>query len=288
MILRIFYRLLYSGVLNIIPDKLMISIQFRLLLGRKMNWRNPKTYNEKLNWLKLNDASERYSVYVDKYKVRNYISRTIGEKYLVPLLGVWSSFDEIDWKLLPERFVLKCNHGSHCLIICTNKSTFDLQSAKKKFKDWMNRNWFWLYREKPYKNIVPCIIAEHFIGNGDFVPEDYKVFCYHGVPTLVRVDVGRYTEKVTYNYYTTDWERSELQFTETSNEVTPRPMCLDEMLRLSAVLAKEFKHVRVDWYVVNGKLYFGEMTFYNSAGYDADFIKYDDDLQFGKYLQLDD
>lgn len=286
MILRIFYRLLYSGLLNFIPDRLMVSIQFRLLLGRKMNWKDPKTYNEKLNWLKLNDESERYAKYVDKYQVRNFIAQTIGEEYLVPSLGVWSSFDDIDWETLPDCFVLKCNHGSHCLTICTDKKSFDTKSAKKKFDSWLKRNWYWLYRERPYKNIVPCIIAEKFIGKKGVVPEDYKVFCYNGVPHLVRVDVGRYSDDVTYNYYTTDWKRSDLQFTKTSEEDTQRPTCLDEMLRQSAVLAKDFRHVRVDWYVVDGKLYFGEMTFYNAAGYDTDFIRYEDDLRFGANLQL--
>lgn len=286
MILRLFYRLLYAGWLNFIPDKMMVSLQFRLLLGRKMHWSQPKTYNEKLNWLKLYDNSEEYSRYVDKYQVRDYISETIGDRYLVPLLGVWSSFDAIDWSTLPERFVLKCNHGSHCSIICTDKNELDLKGAKKKFDSWMRRNWYWLYRERPYKKIVPCIIAEQFLGKGDVVPEDYKVFCYDGVPKLIRVDVGRFSSGVTYNYYTTDWERSELQFTKTSDEPTPRPDCLEEMLRLSAVLSKNFKHVRVDWYVVDGSLYFGEMTFYNSAGYDPDFIKYEDDLKFGQDLHL--
>lgn len=286
MILRVFYRLLYSGFLNFLPDKVLISIQFRLLLGRKMNWKSPKTYNEKLNWLKLNDRSEEYSRYVDKYAVRTYIADKIGAEYLVPLLGDWSSFDEIDWNTLPDRFVLKCNHGSHCSIVCTDKSSLDINSARGKFNSWMKRNWYWLYREKPYKNIVPRIIAEKFIGTNDIVPEDYKVFCYDGVPKLIRVDVGRYSDDVTYNYYDTDWERSDLQFTKISETPTPRPECLSEMLRLSGILSSGFKHVRVDWYVVEGKLYFGEMTFYNAAGYDPDFIKYEDDLQFGHYLNL--
>ncbi len=264
----------------------MVSIQFRLLLGRKMDWKEPKTFNEKLNWLKLNDGSENYGKYVDKYQVRDFIAQTIGDEYLVPLLGVWSSFDEIDWAALPDCFVLKCNHGSHCLAICTDKKTFDVKEAKKNFDSWMKRNWYWLYRERPYKDILPCIIAEKFIGKENVVPEDYKVFCYNGVPSLVRVDVGRYSDDVTYNFYTTDWERSDLQFTKMSRFDTSRPTCLDEMLQKSAVLAKDFKHVRVDWYVVDGKLYFGEMTFYNAAGYDTDFIRYEDDLRFGANLQL--
>lgn len=288
MILKVFYRLLYYGLLNFLPDKVLISIQFRLLLGRKLNWKSPKTYNEKLNWLKLNEKSEEYSRYVDKYSVRAFITEKIGSEYLVPLLGDWSSFDEIDWNSLPDKFVLKCNHGSHCSIVCTDKSALDTESVRGKFNSWMKRNWYWLYREKPYKNITPRIIAEKFIGTDDRVPEDYKVFCYDGVPKLIRVDVGRYSDSVTYNYYNTDWGRSDLQFTRISDEPTPCPECLNEMLSLSSVLASGFKHVRVDWYVVDGKLYFGEMTFYNSAGYDPDFIKYEDDLQFGRYLNIFD
>lgn len=288
MILRLFYRLLYWNLLDFIPDKWMISLQFRLFLGRNMNWKRPETYNEKLNWLKLYDnKAESYSKYVDKYEVRKFIADTIGDVYLVPLLGVWNKFEDIDFALLPDKFVLKCNHGSHCSVICTDKAKFNYIHAEKSFKSWMKSNWYCFYREKPYKNITPCIIAETFIGNdNNDVPEDYKVFCTDGIPQIIRVDVNRYKSDVTYNYYTTDWHRSELQFTPVSEIDTPRPDCLEQMLELSSRIAFGLKHVRVDWYVVDGNLYFGEMTFYNAAGYDTDFIKYNDDLRFGRLLNL--
>lgn len=288
MILKIFYRLLYANLLNFIPDKLMVRLQFRLLLGRSIDINLPQTYNEKLNWLKLYDSgAEDYSKYVDKLAVRVFISETIGDDFLIPLIGSWDSFDDIDFSLLPAKFVLKCNHGSHCSVICTDKTKFEYKQSRLKFKSWLKRNWYFLYREKPYKNIKPCILAEVYMGDdNNNVPEDYKVFCFDGVPKIIRVDVNRYKSNVTYNYYTTSWERSELQFTPVSESETPCPKCLDQMLEKSALLSKGFKHVRVDWYVIKGSLYFGEMTFYNAAGYDPDFVKYEDDLLFGKMLVL--
>ena len=287
MIVRLFYWLLYHNCLNFIPDKWMISIQFRIFLNRKMNWKYPQTYNEKLNWLKYHENFLEYHRYVDKYEVRKYVAERVGEQYLVPLLGVWDSAEDIDFSLLPEKFVLKCNHGSHCSIICTEKSRLDISDVLLKMSKWMKMNWYWFYREKPYRYVRPRILAEKFMGNdNNDIPVDYKVFCSDGIPQIIRADVDRFKDSVSYNYYTLDWERSSLQFTKISDEELSRPICLTEMLDLSARLSQGFKHVRVDWYVVGDKLYFGEMTFYNAAGYDTDFIRYEDDLAFGRMLNL--
>ena len=274
-----------NKVSRILPDKLYLSLLFYHHFHRWMDWKNPKTFNEKLQWLKLHDRRPEYTRMVDKYLVRNHIKETIGEQYLIPLLGHYKKFEEIDFDCLPNQFVLKCNHGSHCSMICRNKNSFNMEKARQNFKGWLKKNYFWVYREYPYKNVKPCIVCEKFMTNDGEVPEDYKVFCFDGQPQLVRVDVGRFTD-CTYNFYTLEWKRSEIMMGPLSIKDTPRPDCLDEMLSLSSILSKGIKHLRVDWYVVKGKLYFGELTFYNAGGFDTDFSTYDDYFKCCEFLCL--
>ena len=269
---------------RILPDKLYLSLLFYHHFHRWMDWKNPKTFNEKLQWLKLHDRKPEYTRMVDKYLVRDYIKEMIGEQYLIPLLGHFEKFDDIDFKQLPNQFVLKCNHGSHCSMICQDKDSFNKDEARQNFDRWLKKNYFWVYREYPYKNVRPCIVCEKFMSNDGGVPEDYKVFCFDGVPQLIRVDLGRFVD-CTYNFYTTDWKRSEIKRGACSSEDTECPECLQEMLELSAKLSKGIKHLRVDWYVIQGKLYFGELTFYNAGGF-SHFSTYEDDLKCGEFLRL--
>ena len=274
-----------STISKILPDKLYLSLLFYHHFHRWMDWKDPKTFNEKLQWLKLHDRKPEYTRMVDKYLVRDYIKEMIGEQYLIPLLGHYEKFDDIDFNQLPNQFVLKCNHGSHCSVICRDKDSFNKDEARKNFNRWLKKNYFWVYREYPYKNVQPCIVCEKFMSNNGGVPEDYKVFCFNGVPQLIRVDLGRFVD-CTYTFYTLDWERSEIRNGPASIKDTPRPDCLDEMLLLSSKLSKGIKHLRVDWYVVGGRLYFGELTFYNAGGFDMDFPSYWDDLKCGEFLRL--
>lgn len=278
-------RFLFRIFSRMLPDKLYLSLLFHYHFHRWINWKNPKTFNEKLQWLKLHDRRPEYTQMVDKYLVRDYIKEMIGEQYLIPLLGYYEKFEQIDFDRLPNQFVLKCNHGSHCSMICKDKDSFNVGEARQNFNRWLRKNYFWVYREYPYKNVRPCIICEEFMTNDGDVPEDYKVFCFDGEPQLVRVDVGRFTD-CTYNFYTLAWKRSEIKNGPLSIKDTPRPDCLDEMLSLSSILSKGIKHLRVDWYVVKGKLYFGELTFYNAGGFDIDFSTYEDDLKCGEFLHL--
>lgn len=278
-------KLLWGAISRILPDKLYLSLLFYHHFHRWMDWKNPKTFNEKLQWLKLHDRKPEYTRMVDKYLVRDYIKETIGEQYLIPLLGHYEKFDDIDFGQLPNQFVLKCNHGSHCSMICRDKDSFNKDEARKNFNRWLKKNYFWVYREYPYKNVHPSIVCEKFMSNDGSVPEDYKIFCFNGVPQLIRVDLGRFVN-CTYTFYTLEWKRSEIRNGPSSIEDTPRPVCLDEMLLLSSKLSKGIKHLRVDWYVVGGRLYFGELTFYNAGGFDTDFPSYEDDLKCGKFLLL--
>ena len=188
-----------NKVSRILPDKLYLSLLFYHHFHRWMDWKNPKTFNEKLQWLKLYDRKPEYTRMVDKYLVRDYIKEMIGEQYLIPLLGHYEKFDDIDFNQLPNQFVLKCNHGSHCSVICRDKDSFNKDEARKNFNRWLKKNYFWVYREYPYKNVQPCIVCEKFMSNNGGVPEDYKVFCFDGVPQLIRVDLGRFVD-CTYNF----------------------------------------------------------------------------------------
>src|SRR5690554_2911549 len=163
-----------KGLLNWIPDKHYLKLVYWGETGKKLNIKDPKTFNEKLQWLKLHDRKPEYSIYVDKYAVRSYIAKTIGKKYLIPLIVVYDSVEEIDWASLPDKFVLKCTHGSGSNIICPDKNKLDMEEAKKKLQKWMNKNWYWFGREWPYKKVKPRIICEELIKkkNGG-LPYDY-------------------------------------------------------------------------------------------------------------------
>ena len=277
-------RAILNKFTRFLSDRMYLSLLYYYHFHRWIDWKNPKTFNEKLQWLKLHDWRPEYTRMVDKYLVRDYIKEMIGEQYLIPLLGFYKKFEEIDFNCLPNQFVLKCNHGSHCSIICRDKNSFNAEEARQNFNRWLKKNYFWVYREYPYKNVEPCIVCEKFMTNDGDVPEDYKVFCFDGQPKLVRVDIKRNGNN-TYNLYTLDWKRSDIKYGDCFAKEIRRPICLDEMLTLSAKLSAGIKHLRVDWYVVQGKLYFGELTFYNAGGFSY-FSTYEDDLKCGKFLQL--
>ncbi len=261
-----YIKICKAGLLNWLPDKPYLTLLFKSKMGYYPNLQNPRGFNEKLQWLKLHDRNKVYTELVDKFVARGHIAATIGNHYLIPMIGCYSSFAEIDFSILPEKFVLKCTHGSHCSIICTDKTVFDLNGARKFFSKWMRKNYFWYAREWPYKHVLPRIICETFLSSTNKVPEDYKVLCFNGVPKLIRLDLNRY-ENHTIQFYTTDWEKVDLITEKTSSIEFPKPILLDEMLRLSSRLAFKIPHIRLDWYIVNNKLYFGEFTFYNDAGF---------------------
>ncbi len=236
--------------------------------GQILNLTNPQTSNDKIQWLKLYDATSLKTRLADKYLVRDWVKEKIGEEYLIPLLGVWDSFDEIDFDELPDRFVLKANHGSGWNIIVKDKSQFDREEAKKKFDVWMKTNYAFMYGlELQYLNIPPKIIAEQYMENLDQL-YDYKVWCADGEPKFLWVDIDRYTEHKRIAY-SMNWERLPLQIIE-SVPVDPRdhpkPECFQTMVWAAETMCKEFAQVRIDFYIVDNKLYFGEMTFTDGSG----------------------
>lgn len=272
-------------------DALYLKMEYYFQTGRRLNLNNPKSYNEKLQWLKIHDRKPEYTQMVDKAGVKDYITKTIGEEYVIPTLGVWKHFDEIDFTTLPEKFVLKCTHDSGGLVICKDKKTLDKVSAKKKIEKCLKKNYFYGTREWPYKDVEPRIIAEPLLeqANGEEIC-DYKVMCFNGKAKLIELHMNRHSDHHTQDFYDVNWQKTEISqgkgYGGCSDIEVPKPSCLDEMLQLSETLTKDMAHCRVDWYVVNGHLYFGELTFFDGSGFDL-FDRYEDDLLLGSWINLE-
>ncbi len=286
--LKLFRILGNRGFFNWIPDKIYLKIIYYCEVGKCLNLKNPKTFNEKIQWLKLYDRKPEYISYVDKYEVRKYISETIGDEYLIPLIDVYDNVDDIDWQKLPDQFVLKCTHGSSSNIICRNKAKLNIKSTKKQLKKWMNKSWFWFGREWPYKHIKPRIICEKYmVDESNYELKDYKFFCFSGEPRLLFVATDRPTD-TKFNFYNLDFELINMkQYYQNSNKLISKPKGFEKMIELSKKLSENLPHVRVDFYDVNGKIYFGELTFYHFSGFKRFEPNYYDEL-LGEWLLLPD
>lgn len=272
---RIGDRILRCRIFALLPDRIYLKMRYFFLMGKTLDLKNPKTFNEKLQWLKLYDRKPEYTKMVDKYEVREYISKKIGEEYLIPILGVWDNPNEIDLTELPNEFVLKCTHDSGGLVICRDKSCINFEEVKIKFKNYLTNNFYKLTREWPYKNVKPRIIAEKLMvdKNGDRANEgltDYKFYCFNGVPKYAYVSLGledHSTAKI--SFVTLDWEFAPFARTdyEPFSIMPPKPRNLEKMIELATVLSQGIKFLRVDFYEINGKIYFGELTFFPGSGY---------------------
>ena len=259
------------GLLNWMPDKLYLQLCYRSAFQKKLDLNNPKTFNEKLQWIKLYDRNPQYCTMVDKVDVREYIARQLGEEYLIPVVGgPWNSPEEIDFDALPEQFVLKCSHGSGTNILCTDKAQLDIQKTKEKLAEWMKKSWFWYGREWPYKDLTPKIYAEAYMKDEETKElRDYKFFCFNGTVHYFKVDFDRFIGHRA-NYF--DRNRNLMPFGEV---VCPPvyekqiriPEEMDEMIVLAEKLAAGFPFLRIDFYVVNHKIYFGEITCFPAAGF---------------------
>ena len=279
-------RLKLIEKLSFIPDVPYLKMVYRIKTGKKLNLDNPKTFNEKLNWLKLHDIHPEYTDLVDKVKVREVIKEKLGEEYLIPLLGVWDSFDEIDFDALPDKFVLKCNHDSGSVKVITDKSQIDKSELKKFFDGRLSINPWCLAREYPYKNVKPKILAEKYMEARDGKGiNDYKFYCFNGRPVFFLVATGRFVDK-RFDFF--DMDYNHLDFYETyknADTVPEKPACLDEMKRIAEELCNGMTQVRVDLYELNGQVYFGELTFFDSGGYNR-FEPQEWDRKIGDMLDL--
>lgn len=287
--ITIIAKILYQYPFNVlIPDRIYLYLMYRAFTGLRLNLTNPKRFNEKMQWLKLNDRKDWYSKIADKVEVREYVATRIGEQYLIPVIAVYNSVDEIDWNQLPNQFVLKCTHDSGTTVVCSNKTELNIADAKTFLKKRMGKSYFPLHREFCYKNIKPRIVCEKFISpDGDSVPIDYKFFCFHGIPKLIQVDTDRFTNHGRIMLYP-DWSKalfySDIKYFKEGLDVE-RPNNLEEMLAICTKLSQEFKFIRVDLYSVNRRIYFGELTFYHGSGYEP---IYPDEYNFwmGSLLDL--
>lgn len=240
-------------------------------VGKPLDWNNLKTWSEKMQWIKLYDATPIKTRLADKFLVRSWIAEKIGDEYLIPLIGVWDNFDDIDFDAMPNQFVLKCNHGCAMNIVCRDKKTFDIESAREKINAWMSVDFGTSYFEPHYSNIKRKIIAEKFMTDGEsFDLTDYKFLCFDGKPMYCFYAQNR-TNDLTIDYFDMDWNHMDFERTETPQSKHPeqiqKPKNFELMKKIAADLSKNFIHVRVDLYEIEGQIYFGEMTFTPLAGY---------------------
>lgn len=274
---------------RVIPDKVFINIKFFKFFGHFVDFKNPKTYNEKLQWLKIYNRDPLYNTFVDKYLVKEYVAKKIGEQYIIPLLGKWNSFDEIDFDKLPDQFVLKCNHDCGGIVICRDKSSFDKVAAKKKLEEHLKDNYYWQHREWPYKDVKPCIFAEKYmVDESGYELKDYKWFCFDGEPKALYIAQDRENENEDTKFDFYDMAFNHLPIKNghpNANAITEKPEGFEEMYNLAQVLSKGIPHVRVDFYNINGKIYFGELTLFHMSG----FVKFEPkewDKIFGDWIKL--
>lgn len=278
------------GPFSLLPDKAFIRLASWVTYKRlnfrwyRFNLTNPCTFNEKLNYLKLKQPHPLSYMVADKVAVRHYVAKKAGKELLIPVVGVYEKVEDIPFNTLPDQFVLKVNHGSGWNIICTNKSVLDIEDASKKLSKWLHRNAWYLSREKQYKEIPPKIICESLIGENI---HDYKFFCSHGNPFAIQVDIDRFGDHQRVIYDIT-WQKMDIgiNYPQPESDI-PAPDKLYDMVQIVKKLSQDFGFCRVDLYEVNNRVYFGEITLYPGGGFEP-FHTYEQDLQFGQYVQVDD
>jgi len=285
---------------------------FRVQMGYKLNLDNPQTYNEKLQWLKLYNRKPEYTQLVDKADFKTYVTNTIGKQYVIPTIGIWDKFDDINFRLLPNQFVLKCTHDSGGLIICHDKSSLDVKKAKRKINTCLKRNYFYFGREWPYKHVKPRIMIEKFMSSDkldinienlqsidtDTLQKkygllDYKFMCFDGEVKALFLDIGVVTgsdghaEEYYRSVYDKNWNVMSVKETREHYPIPiDKPIFLDEMVKIAEQLSAGHPHIRVDLYYINHQIYVGELTFYHGSGMGNFFIPNDWDYKFGEWIKL--
>lgn len=272
-----------------LPDSLYLKIMFRLKMGYKLNLKNPQTFNEKLQWLKLYNRKPKYTQMVDKFEAKTVAENILGNDYIIPTLGVWDRFEDIDFSSLPDRFVLKTTNGGGGggVIICRDKNKLNLPSVAEQLNSSLKENIYQQFKEWPYKNVIPRILAEKFMVDESGELRDYKFYCFNGEPKVFLVASERFSGHRTYFDYF-DMEGNHLPFTQggMNNPITPTlPSTFEEMKQVAMKLSHGLPHVRIDLYSVDEKVYFGEFTFFDSSGFEK-FTPWEWDGIFGNWLKL--
>lgn len=270
------------------PDELFLKVLYRLEMGHKLNLNNPQFFTEKLQWLKLYDRKSSYTKIVDKYEVKSIVQNIIGPEFIIPTIGVWNSPKDIIWDTLPERFVLKTTFGggSDGVFICKHKDSHEIERIKKGITKSMKTNPYQRLREWPYKNVPKRIIAEEFLDDETGDLRDYKFYCFNGVPKVLLIASNRYSSH-NFDYFDMDFNKLPIRSAMGPNNpnITEKPLCFDRMKEIAKQLSANYPHIRIDLYDCNNRIYFGEMTLYDSSGFDN--MNSDEwDLKFGSWISL--
>ena len=287
--MNIMYRLPF--IFNHFSDEVYLKMLFFLTFHKKIDLLNPKTFNEKMQWLKLYDRKDTYNKMVDKSEAKKYVSSIIGEEYIIPTIGIYDNFDDIDFKNMPNQFVIKCTHDSGNVVICKNKDTFDLRRARKKINKSLKKNYYYVSREWPYKNVKPQIIVENYMednNNSDLI--DYKFYCFNGEPKYLYVSQGlsnHDTAKIDFfdmNFKKAPFGRKDFKH----YDVLPkRPFNFEKMKILARKLSNNIPFIRVDFYEINNNIYFSELTFTPCGGFMI-FVPKEWDKKLGNLISLND
>lgn len=275
------------GFFNWMADETYLKMLYWCYMGKKLNLRQPKTFNEKLQWLKIYYRKHEYSQMVDKYEAKKHVANIIGNQYIIPTLGVWDHFEDINFNELPHQFVLKCTHDSGGLVICRDKSQLDINAARKKINKSLKRNFYNIGREWPYKNVKPRIIAEKYMvdESGEEL-KDYKIMCFHGEPKCSFVCSNRNISKLCVNFFDLKWDNLPFKrhYPRNINEIK-KPVSYEKMLELAKQLSKSLTFARIDFYEVYEKIYFGEITFFPGNGME-EFTPEEWDYKLGSWIEL--
>lgn len=264
-------KFIRNNTARFIPNKLYLSILFYHRMGYWMNWNNPRTFCEKIQWLKIYYHNDEYTKMADKYEAKKYVASIIGDEYIIPTFAVYNKAEDINFDNLPKQFVLKCTHDSGGVIICKDKSKLNKKIALKKLHKWLNRSFYWQNREWPYKDVKPRIIAEKYMKGEDYELKDYKFFCFNGKALYCQVIANRSTDE-TIDFYDRNWIHQPfiglLATAHNAYKPQNRPKLYHHMLTIADKLSTEIKasFVRIDLYNINGNIYFGEITFFPSSG----------------------
>lgn len=274
---------------HLIPDSLYLKLQYKSVFNKKLDLNDPKTFNEKLQWLKIYDRCPIYTTMVDKYEAKKYVAKVIGSQYIIPTLGVWDHFDDIDFSVLPNQFVLKCTHDSGGLVICKNKECFNKEAAHSKIEKCLNKNFYYMGREWPYKDVKPRIIAEQYMKNSNAVDElsDYKLMCFNGKLKCSFTGTDRYSKSgLKITFYDAKWNKLSFERHYPSEKIgMTKPRTYEEMVFLAEKLSEKIPFARIDFYEIDGKIYFGEITLYPGSGLE-EFKPASWDKTLGDWIQL--
>ena len=280
-------RYLMRNYPHLMSDRFFIKVAWKQYRGYELDLEHPQTYNEKLQWLKLYDHNPLYTVLVDKYRVKEWVADRIGEEHVIPTLAIYESVDNILLDELPEQFVLKCNHDSGSVVICSNKSEFDLDKNRNKLEIALKNNYYWVSREWPYKNVKRIVMAEPMLSDSNI--KDYKIYCFDGKPVMILVVSERFSndDGPFFSYYDLQGNLLPIKWGGMNNPKGEKvePESMEKMIEIATILSQGLRHVRIDFYDIEGHIYFGEYTFFDSAGFDRiDPVEWD--IKLGSLIKL--